>query len=149
MKCREVETLWLEDGATRIFLNTHGNNEDEVSEELVALLKYFENSTLEEAVESGSDAIKEIHDHVQKLKDSEEIGVRYMQAWEEKMYERMEAKEEGRLEGLEAGRREGIKALVEDNLEEGVPQKRIIEKLMKRYALSQETAQDYYNRFTE
>lgn len=72
-----------------------------------------------------------------------------MQAWEEKMYERMEAKEEGRLEGLEAGRREGIKALVEDNLEEGVPQKRIIEKLMKRYALSQETAQDYYNRFTE
>ena len=31
-----------------------------------------------------------------------------MQAWEEKIYERREAREEGREEGLAEGRREGI-----------------------------------------
>ncbi len=41
----------------------------------------------------------ENHERVQQLKDSEEIGVRYMQEWEERAYERMEAKKEGKSEG--------------------------------------------------
>lgn len=38
MKCEEGRDLRLEDGAVRIFLNTHGKNEDEVSPELVEML---------------------------------------------------------------------------------------------------------------
>lgn len=107
MKCLESENLWLEDGVTRIFLNTRGTNDAEVSEELVALLRYFEETSEEAAEQSGSDAIREIHERVQQLKDSEEIGVRYMQEWEERAYERMEAREEGRKEGRAEGKAEG------------------------------------------
>ena len=38
MTCDEVPGLKLRDGATRIFLNTHGTNADGVSEELIQLL---------------------------------------------------------------------------------------------------------------
>lgn len=143
MKCRESEDLWLEDGATRIFLNTHGTNQEEVSEELASLLRYFEHSTQEEAEESGSEAIRRLHEHVEKLKASEEIGVRYMQAWEEKIYDRMQAREEGREEGLKAG----IQALIEDNLEEGIAPERIREKLRKRFSLTEEEAAQYLEKF--
>ena len=34
------------------------------------------------------------------MKSSEEIGVKYMQAWEERYYDRQEAPEEGRAEGI-------------------------------------------------
>ena len=54
--CEEEKTLELRDGVVRIFLNTKGKNDSEVSEEL---------------------------------------GVKYMQKWEEKIIER----EKGRLEG--------------------------------------------------
>lgn len=40
--CEEEPDLRLEDGAVRIFLNSHGTNRNEVSEELVALLEYME-----------------------------------------------------------------------------------------------------------
>ena len=39
MKCEEVPELHLDDGATRIFLNTHGKHPELVSEELIELLK--------------------------------------------------------------------------------------------------------------
>ena len=41
MRCREVPQLSMEDGATRIFLNTHGKNPEDVSPELVELLYYM------------------------------------------------------------------------------------------------------------
>ena len=40
--CEEEPDLRLDDGAVRIFLNSHGTNRNEVSEELVALLEYME-----------------------------------------------------------------------------------------------------------
>ena len=48
---------------------------------------------------NGSEVLRRIHEHICKLKASEEMGVRYMQAWEEKVKER----EEGREEGLKVG----------------------------------------------
>ena len=49
MKCQEVPDLRLEDGATRIFLNTRGTDPEGVSDELIDLLKYGEHSTDEAA----------------------------------------------------------------------------------------------------
>ena len=92
----------------RIFLNTKGTNKDEVSQELIDFLRYVENTTDKIAEQSDSERLRRIHDRVCKVRKSEEIGVRYMQAWEEKIYERREAREEGREEGLAEGRREGI-----------------------------------------
>lgn len=94
-RCREEPGCVLEDQAVRIFLNTKGKNDSEVSEELVSFLHYIENTTDVMAENSGSERIKRIHNRVRKVKVSEEIGVKYMQAWEEKYYEREEGREEG------------------------------------------------------
>lgn len=99
MGCRESGDLWLEDGATRIFLNTRGTNPDEVSNELVELLHYFEDSTDATASRCRSERVKALHRQVCRVKSSEEVGVRYMQEWEEKAYIRAEGKEEGKTEG--------------------------------------------------
>lgn len=102
-RCREVPECGLLDGAVRIFLNTKGKNDDEVSEELAEFLHYIENSTDEEADRAKSERVRRIHNRVCKVKANEEIGVRYMQAWEEKYYEREEGREEGRRYGVDEG----------------------------------------------
>ena len=48
-----------------------------------------------EAASTDSQRIKRIHRRVRKVRLSEEVGVKYMQAWEERYYEREEWKEEG------------------------------------------------------
>lgn len=100
-RCKEHPECELNDGATKIFLNTRGTNPEDVSSELVEFLHYLENTTNQTAEHSTSDRIKRIHQRVQKVKSNEEIGVKYMQAWEEKYYEREEGREEGRKEGGE------------------------------------------------
>ncbi len=99
-QCQEAPECILDDGATRIFLNTKGTNDSEVSEELVEFLHYIENTTDEVANQSESERIKRIHNRVCEVRLNEEIGVKYMQAWEEKYYEREEGKEEGEIRKL-------------------------------------------------
>ena len=108
--CQEEPGCILEDGAVRIFLNTRGTNPEEVPQELVDLLHYLEHTTDEEAEKTDSQRIRRIHSHVCKVKSSEEIGVKYMQAWEEKYYER----EEGREEGIKEGMKRGIKLKLQE-----------------------------------
>ncbi len=98
-KCQEVPGLVLKDGAARIFLNIHGENDNEVSQELRDFLHYLENTTDQMVASSDSERIQRIHNRVCKVKQNEEVGVRYMQAWEEKYYEREEGREEGIAEG--------------------------------------------------
>ena len=81
--CEEEPGCVLEDGATRIFLNTRGANDDEVSQELAEFLHYVEHTTDEAAEHAGSERIRRIHDRVRKVRNSEEVGVKYMQAREE------------------------------------------------------------------
>ncbi|HIR45278.1 MAG TPA: hypothetical protein IAC92_07985, partial [Candidatus Ventrisoma faecale] len=92
---------------TRIFLNTRGTNDDEVSPELVELLHYMEKTTDEAAKQCKSGRVKKLHERVHEVRVSEEFGVKYMQAWEEKMYERLEGREEGLAEGHASGLAEG------------------------------------------
>ena len=49
--------------------------------------------------QTESERIRKIHSCVQKIRTSEEMGVKYMQAWEEKALERLAGKAEGLLEG--------------------------------------------------
>ena len=98
MRCKEVPGMELEDGATRIFLE---------------LLEYFEHSTAETASRAGSERIARLHEKISDIKASEEIGVKFMNAWEEKLLDRQDGYEEGlkdgKEEGLLAGRKEGLK----------------------------------------
>ncbi|MCI5899475.1 MAG: Rpn family recombination-promoting nuclease/putative transposase [Lachnospiraceae bacterium] len=106
MGCEEVPGLHLEDGATRIFLNTRGTEPDGVSRELVDFLHYVEDSSLKGRDAEFSEKLSRIHDRVQRVKESKEVGVKYMQRWEELAYAKAEAREEGLQRGIEQGRKE-------------------------------------------
>lgn len=108
MQCEEKPEVCLHDGAVRIFLNTHGEREDFVSMELIELLHYMEETTDRVAQMCNSEKIQKLHQRVQRIRSSEEMEVKYMQAWEEKIMER----EEGRQEGKAIGEREGRKNIV-------------------------------------
>ena len=105
MTCAETGQP-LKDGATRIFLNTHGKNSEDISPELKELLYYMEHTT--EEISCSTSRLQEIKNHVNIVKSSEEIGVKYMQEWEEKILEKRKARAEGRAEGLAEGRAEGL-----------------------------------------
>mgnify|MGYP000643417405 CR=1 FL=1 len=98
MRCEEVPELKLDDGATRIFLNTKGKHPELVSQELIELLKYMERSTDEVSRECKSKRIQEMHRRVCQIKASEKAEVKYMQTWEEKILIKQEGIAEGRLE---------------------------------------------------
>ena len=82
MRCEEVPELKLDDGATRIFLNTKGKHPELVSQELIELLKYMEHSTDEVSEQCKSERIQKMHRRVCRIKASEKTEVKYMQAWE-------------------------------------------------------------------
>ena len=100
MICRwqAIPELKLDDGATRIFLNTKGKHPELVSPELIELLKYMERSTDEVSRELKSKRIQEMHRRVCQIKASEKTEVKYMQTWEEKILIKQEGIAEGRLE---------------------------------------------------
>ena len=125
MRYDEITGLKLHDGATRIFLNTHGTDAEGVSEELIQLLRYFEKTTEENVAGSHSQKIENLQKRVEEIKQNEEVGIRYMNAFEEKMWERREGemigekrgKKIGERIGEKRGRQEIARKMVEKNLD--------------------------------
>ena len=103
MQCMEESDLPLEDGAYRIYLNTKGKDEENISSELKSLLEFLEDPSEEIASQSNSKRIIRMQQHVKSLKENAEVGVRYMNAWEEKELAIKEGRAEGRAEGLAEG----------------------------------------------
>ena len=122
MSCDEIPGLKLYDGATRIFLNTHGTDAEGVSEELIQLLRYFEQTTEENAAGSHSQKIEKLQKRVEEIKKNEKVGIRYMNAFEEKMWERREGEMIGEKRGKKIGERIGEKRGEERGRKEGVAQ---------------------------
>ena len=48
-----------------------------------------------------------------------------------------------------AGVDKALRALIQDNIETGISREQILEKLQKRFQLSEAQAEEYYNRFSE
>lgn len=88
----------LPDGVTRIFINTKGTNRGNFSQEFLDFMEYIMDSTDEVAERTDSSNIKVIHEWVSRIRMSEEAGIKYMQKWEERVYDRMEGREEGRMD---------------------------------------------------
>lgn len=118
-RCDEVKECILKDGAVRIFLNTKGTNDDEISEELRDFLHYVERTTDDVVKMSASNNIRRIHERVCKIKTNEEVGVKYMQAWEEKYFAMEEAREIGMAEGMAEGRDLKLQEQIEKKLLKG------------------------------
>ena len=72
-------------------------------EELIELLRYIEHTTEEVSSSCRSGKIRELQCRIAMIKSSEEIGVKYMQEWEEKVIEQRRAREEGVAEGRVEG----------------------------------------------
>ena len=108
MCCMENKERILEDGAVRIFLNTHGKNPDEVSPELVQLLHFMEHTN--EAPPAGGECekVQRLRKKIEAIKSNEEVGVRFMQEWEERELERIDARKEGEKIGEERGEQRGM-----------------------------------------
>ena len=98
--CQEVPELKLNDGSRRIFINTKGNNPEEFSQEFLDFMDYINQTTDLIAERSKSNRIRKINDRVRSVKDSEKVGVKLMQAWEERYYDRLEAREQGHAEEI-------------------------------------------------
>lgn len=77
------------------------------------------------------ESVKEIY----KNKDGEENMCEAFEQW----------KKEWKAEGIETG----IEAMVQDYLEEGFTKERIMSKLEKRFSLSPEKAEEYFERFSK
>ena len=98
--CKEDKNLELEDGAVRIFLNTRGKNDDEITPELKEFLRYVESADDEFVEKSSSDRLKKIHACVNRVKSSEEAGVKFMQKWLDQIDFFDEGVEKGRVETM-------------------------------------------------
>lgn len=76
-RCKENPILTLNDGTTKVFLNTRGKIED-VDSEMKEFLTYIENSTDEFASKAKNPLIKELHMRVTEVKQSKEMEAEYM-----------------------------------------------------------------------
>ena len=109
-KCRESESVVVEDGRTSIFLSTHGTNEQEESEAFVKFMKYVRAELGESMDDYEDDFVRKLQQAVKKIKQSREMGARYMSFYEMLKEERSEGREEGRI----VGRIDSILELLED-----------------------------------
>ncbi|WP_418462789.1 Rpn family recombination-promoting nuclease/putative transposase [Frisingicoccus sp.] len=99
MTCKEVPGLPLNDGAVRIFLNTHGKNDDEVSPELVEFLHYAEKP--EQYRKSlQNPRVKKLAEQMDMLKSNQKVGVKYMRLWEELADARLDGMEEAQIASI-------------------------------------------------
>lgn len=127
----ESEGLELEDGATCIFLNTRGTDPGGVSQELIELLRYFEHTSKEVAEQSTSEKIHRMQRKIETIKTNEEVGVKLMNAWEEKILERQEAFAEGVVQGEEKGHWTKLIDLVGRKKAQGQDPEKIAEDLLE------------------
>lgn len=137
-QCEEVEGLHLEDGTTKIFLNMSSKKG---SKELVSLLQYMKETTLENPNILVKDKrILELDNIVSEVKESEE--------WEAVQMNILEIGiEKGREEGIEKGIEQGIQALIESFCELQISQADTIVKIKEKFSLSDEEAQDYIRKY--
>ena len=130
--CLEDPELELGDETYKIFLTPAGT-EDDISKEMKEFMSYIADNKVE------SDFTVRLENAVNAIKKGEGWRMEYIQL-KEKMDAQYEAgKNDGRTEGDKEG---GIKALIQDNLEEKIPTERIIEKLKKRFLLSDKEAKE-------
>ena len=113
-QCLEISNLRLNDGARRIFINANGNNSENFSKEFLDFMKYIVEPSETLVEESDSEKIKRIHNRVCTVKQSEKIGVKLMQAWEERYYLEKEAREAGHAAGHAAGQLSILQKLVKN-----------------------------------
>lgn len=148
--CEEFPELRLEDGGSRMFINTRGRNREEFSNEFVELLDYI-NAPLEEAEKyTMTEPVRRLHEGIQHLKKLERTVTNYMQRWEEKLEDMERGREEGRLEGERIGEVRGKAGqIVEMGLEFGLSVSDILIRLQEKLSISLSEAEEYFGMYSK
>ena len=116
-RCKEVPGLRLGDEVTKLLLSTKGENEEEVSKELVDFLHYVTESNENGLPDECDERLKRLHESIREIKASADMEVEYM-----KMEERERIiRDEGKQIGIINGKIESVLELLEDKGE--VPEK--------------------------
>ena len=128
--CEETGRTFA-DGVCTVFLNTKGENRDEVPKELAALLDFVKADLAGSEADYEDPFVEQLQNSMRRIKNSRRMGERYMM-FEQYMQEyvqehadeireeaRAEGLKQGRTEGLEQGRAEGREQGLEQGLEQG------------------------------
>ncbi len=113
-QCVEIPELKMNDGATRIFLNTKGTDNNGVSNELIEFLKFME-YTNDETIKYTSPKILKLKENIKTMLKDTEYSIKYLRFREAYYREHKEeieadkaaARAEGLAEGLAEGRAKG------------------------------------------
>ena len=117
--CRNVKTpLALNDGTYKVFLNADGT-EDDVSEEMVAFLKYLKDGT------TATEFTRKVDAAFEEMKESKELRGEYMTL----LMRDREKYNEGLKQGIEQGREMEKKSTIISLIKAGVSIERIAEAL--------------------
>lgn len=81
-------------------------------------MEYILDTTDANATKTDSAKIKQIHEQVKSIRLSEKMGMKYMQAWEERILDRQEA----RWEGLQEGSLDAKRKIALNMLKSGIPE---------------------------
>ena len=109
-KCEEDALLEYEDGCRTIYLSTKGKDEEKVPKSLVRFLKFVAADIEQSDQDFEDDYVEQLQKSIHTVKESREMGERYM-IFEEMMEEERRV---GRIEGELQAKRDSIYELLED-----------------------------------
>ena len=152
--CEEYPDLKLKDGGCRMFINTKGKNRDEFSREFVELMDYINAPVGELEQYTTTDRVKQLHEGIQRLKQSKEVKDKFMFWWEELEQYKDEGREEGRREGEQIGEARGeirgmARQVVEMGLEFGLSVAEILARLQEKLSISLSEAEEYFGMYSK
>ena len=135
-RCKEDPELTIEDGATRIFLNTKGTMED-VSASLRAFLDYVDGRL------SDDSFVQELEEAVDEAKKNREWRHEFMTLMLRDQENIEKGIELGRTEGRAEERQEGIRLMVSALRDFGIPKEEIRKKIQEKYQLTEQELEVY------
>lgn len=108
--CLENKELVLKDGCKSIFLSTKGENDSEVSPALVSFLHFVKADLAESETDFQDEFVAELQKYIKHIKESREMGERFM------LFEELlkDERAEGRAEGQRAALTDTLISLLEE-----------------------------------
>ena len=115
--CEETKKVSLKDGRCIMFLNTCGEDEQDVPKELVSFLRFVHADLKESQKDFQDDYVRQVQKSVIHIKENREMEERFMLLelllQDERREGRKEGREEGRKEGRKAGELEGAQEMLQ------------------------------------
>ena len=114
--CEETEKASLKDGRCIMFLNTRGENAEEVPKELVSFLKFVHADLKESQTDFQDDYVRQVQKSVTHIKGSREMEERFMLLEELLKDEHRQGVQEGIQKGIQKGELKATREILEMTL---------------------------------